>query len=145
MQTTYWCTNDQLSLVLCVNNMQLLQCDVHLQLVSKPDCWPTQTSGVTATICLMVGYRIEDWEGNVSRTQWMYCKYPLRKTAITLVNLKVPLVYNFTDSGLLSSFTRYQFTSMGILKHPERKLDQILAYSLAYCPESWMGRWRAKR
>lgn len=32
MQTTYWCTNDQLALVLCVNNMQLLQCDVHLQL-----------------------------------------------------------------------------------------------------------------
>lgn len=32
MQTTYWCTNDQLAPVLCVNNMQLLQGEVHPQL-----------------------------------------------------------------------------------------------------------------
>lgn len=60
MQTTYWCTNDQLALVLCVNNMQLLQCDVHLQLESYPECWLTQTSGVTASFVLLTGYRTEE-------------------------------------------------------------------------------------
>lgn len=51
MQTTYWRTNDQLALVLCVNNMQLLQSEVHPQLGS--DSWEPVKSNkqYQGTIC----------------------------------------------------------------------------------------------
>lgn len=35
--------------------MQLLQCDVHLQLESYPVCWLTQTSGAIASFVLLTG------------------------------------------------------------------------------------------
>lgn len=62
-----------MALVLCVNNMQLLQCDVHLQLESYPVCWLTQTSGVTASFVLLTGETEEaSWiKGAMSSDGWV--------------------------------------------------------------------------